>query len=466
MPSRQDQLHSYQFMVQRVVAALVMRETDPPQSPFRRAAGATLASILIAVIGIGAVALYGAFVGGGASNWRDGDAVIVEKETGARYIYRDEKLHPVLNYTSALLIVGASAPKTVRVSAKSIEGVPRGVPLGIVDAPDALPPANRLVSVPWTICSLPPGTNNQSGGVRSALLVGSAPNGGRALGDDGLLVRHPDGSLHLIWRNRRHLLRDRDLVLTALTWTSQRALPVAPALLNALPAGADLARIPIPNAAEPSLAVPDARVGEVFVVESAGGGRQYAVAQRDGLAGITQVQADLIITALGLQSKPTPMSQAQFNSIKKLPDLVPSDPAAPPATTPRLADPGGGALCGEVRDDTGVAEIRVNAEVPKVADVPRTGARSADGKALADYVLVPPGRGAVVESVAAPGATGGTVSIVTDLGRRYAVSHPDVLATLGYGGSKPLRLPANVVSLIPSGPALDPDAARGPLPQT
>ena len=47
MPSRQDQLHSYQFMVQRVVAALVMRETDPAQSPFRRAAGASLASVLV-----------------------------------------------------------------------------------------------------------------------------------------------------------------------------------------------------------------------------------------------------------------------------------------------------------------------------------------------------------------------------------------------------------------------------------
>lgn len=464
MPSRQDQLHSYQFMVQRVVAALVMRETDPPQSPFRRAAGATLASILIAVIAIGGVALYGAVVGGGATNWRDGNAVIVEKETGARYVYRDEKLHPVLNYTSALLIVGASAPRTVRVSAKSIEGVPRGTPLGIVDAPDALPPADRLAGAPWTICSMPPGPNQST--ARSALLVGSAPSGGRPLADDGALVRHPDGSLYLIWRNRRHLLRDRDLVLTALTWTSQRVLPVAPALLNALPAGADLARIPIPHASEPSLAVPGALIGEVFVVESEGGGRQYAVAQRDGLAGIAQVQADLIITAQGRQSKPTPMSQGQFNSIKKLPDLVPSDPAAPPATTPRLADTGSGGLCGVVRDDTGVAEIRVGADLPQVADLPRTGARSADGKALADYILVPPGRGAVVEAAAAPGATGGAISIVTDLGRRYAVSEPDVLSMLGYGDVKPLRIPANVVSLIPSGPSLSPDAARGPLPQS
>ena len=78
MPSRQDQLHSYQFSLQRAVAALVLRETDPPASPFRRLAGAALASVLVAAIALGGAALYGLFAGGG-SKWRDERAVIVEK---------------------------------------------------------------------------------------------------------------------------------------------------------------------------------------------------------------------------------------------------------------------------------------------------------------------------------------------------------------------------------------------------
>ncbi|MET8066958.1 type VII secretion protein EccB, partial [Micromonospora sp. NPDC005313] len=119
MASRQDQLHSYQFTVQRAVAALVMRETDPPQSPFRRLAGAGLASVLVAAIALGGVALYGLFTGGGDS-WRETGAVIVEKESGARFVYRDDRLHPVLNYASALLIIGAERPKTVLVSRRAI----------------------------------------------------------------------------------------------------------------------------------------------------------------------------------------------------------------------------------------------------------------------------------------------------------------------------------------------------------
>jgi type VII secretion protein EccB len=464
MPSRQDQLHSYQFMVQRVVAALVMRETDPAQSPFRRAAGATLASVLIAAIALGATVVYGVFAGGGGRSWRDSQAVIVEKESGARYVFIDDKLHLVLNYASALLIIKSETPKTVLVSRRSIEGVPRGTPLGIADAPDSLPAAGRLTDAPWTVCSMLLADGSQTA-ARSALLVGAGATGGAPLGDNAVLARHPDGNLHLIWHNRRHLIRDPERVLSALTWTSERPVPVAPALLNALPAGADLAPIQIADQGKRAAKLPGARIGEVFVVQRQGGGRQYAVAKRDGLAGITEVQANLLLTAND-QRGPTPLSQGRFAGLPKLPDLLPADSAAaPPASTPRLVQPAGGTVCGQIPDDGGVREVRVGATVPPVADVARTGARSAQGGALADHIVVQPGRGAVVEAAAAPGATGGAVCVVTDLGRRHAVSGGEVLGMLGYGKVKPVRMPANLVALIPAGRTLDPEAARAPAAQ-
>jgi hypothetical protein len=74
-------------------------------------------------------------------------------------------------------------------------------------------------------------------------------------------------------------------------------------------------------------------------------------------------------------------------------------------------------------------------------------------------VVVPPGRGAVVESLAAPGSPNGALALVTDQGVRYPVPSTEVLATLGYAGVRPQRLPAALVALIPAGPALDPAAA-------
>ncbi|WP_431921108.1 type VII secretion protein EccB [Micromonospora wenchangensis] len=454
MPSRQDQLHSYQFTVQRAVAALVMRETDPARSPFRRLAGAGLASVLVAAIGLGGSALYGLFVGGG-STWRDTGAVIVEKESGARFVYRDGRLHPVLNYASALLIVGADRSRTVLVSRRSIEGVPRGLPLGIADAPDSLPAAGRLSTAPWTVCSREPADAARAV-PRSALLIGREATGGRRLTEEAVLVRHPDGGLHLIWHQRRHLLRDTARVLAALATTRERAVPAAPALLNALPAGVDLAPPSLAGLGEPSSGVADATVGDVYLVRNSGGGRQYAVAGRDGLAGITELQAALLMARTG-QDEPAPISLGRFAASLKLPDLVPTGPTAPPPAPPRLAGVDGGALCARIGDDGTVGEVRVDPVVPDL-----TAARSTDapGGVRADQVLVEPGRGAVVESVAAPGADGGAVSVVTDLGRRYVLADEGVLGMLGYRGVTPVRLPAGLVSLVPAGSTLDPAAAR------
>ncbi|WP_433393261.1 type VII secretion protein EccB [Micromonospora sp. KLBMP9576] len=456
MPSRQDQLHSYQFTVQRAVAALVMRETDPAQSPFRRLAGAGLASVLVAAIGLGGFALYGLFTGGG-STWRDPGAVIVEKESGARFVYREEKLHPVLNYASALLIIGAERPKTVLVSRRAIDGVPRGLPLGIADAPDSLPARGRLSTAAWTVCSVP-GTEADRSAPRSALLIGVPGGEGRPLGEEALLLRHPDGGLHLVWHQRRYLVRDASRVLAALAVTRARAVPVAPALLNSLPAGADLAPLALPAEGERSPRVSGARVGDVYLVSNSGGGRQYAVALRDGLAGITELQAGLLLARTG-QGEPEPMTLGRFAALPKLPDLAPTGPTAPPLAPPRLAVGEGAGLCARVGDDGGVAEVRLGVRLPDLAAAPRT-ATAAGGGVRADHVVVQPGRGAVVEAVAAPGASGGAVSVVTDLGRRYVLAGGEVLGMLGYRDVRPVRLPASLVALVPAGAPLDPTAAR------
>ncbi|QOC91953.1 type VII secretion protein EccB [Micromonospora craniellae] len=455
MPSRQDQLHSYQFTLQRVVAALVMRETDPAHSPMRRLAGAALASVLVAVVGLGAFALYGLFTGGGAT-WRDTAAVIVEKESGARFVYREQRLHPVRNYTSALLIVGADRPTTVLVSRRSLDGVPRGVPLGISDVPDSLPDTGRLITAPWTVCSSTVAPSGP-GRPRSVLLVGPGADGSRPLGAYALLLRAPDGALHLLWQQRRHLVRDTDRVLAALAVTRARAVPVAAALLNAVPAGADLKPLQVPGLGDRSVEVSGARVGDVLVVRNPGGGRQYAVVLRDGLAGITELQAALLLARTG-QREPDQISLGRFATLPQLDDLAPTGPGAPPEVPPRLAAGDAATLCVRVGDDTGPVELLLGVDLPEPVVAPPPQSRPTGQ--VADQVLVGPGRGAVVESVATPGATGGAISLVTDLGRRYVLADAAVAAMLGYGEVRPVRLPAGVVDLIPAGAPLDPEAAR------
>ena len=104
--------------------------------------------------------------------WRGGDAVILEKETGAKYVYVNGRLHPVANYSSAVLIVGAR--RTVSVARRSLAGVPRGAVLGIPDAPDALPGSRELVGGPWSVCSSVGGSTGASGAAGGPRSVVSA----------------------------------------------------------------------------------------------------------------------------------------------------------------------------------------------------------------------------------------------------------------------------------------------------
>ena len=79
-------------------------------------------------------------------------------------------------------------------------------------------------------------------------------------------------------------------------------------------------------------------------------------------------------------------------------------------------------------------------------------------------VLINISRGALVRQLPTPGAiaAGTTVYLVTDEGRKFPVpDSPNVLGALGYPGVTPVPVAAALLDLIPSGPDLDPQAARG-----
>src|SRR6266480_3650661 len=125
MASRRDQLQSYQFMVERVVAALLTREPDPAQTPPRRGVGAVFAGVMVAVIVAAGYGVFGILTKTGDEAWKSDGSVVLEKETGAVYLYELGVLHPVLNLSSALLLSGKAMGTPTRVPAKSLASVPR-----------------------------------------------------------------------------------------------------------------------------------------------------------------------------------------------------------------------------------------------------------------------------------------------------------------------------------------------------
>ncbi len=470
MASRRDQLQSYQFLVQRVVSALVQRETDPQQAPFRRALGTAFASVMVAALALAAVGIYGVIKPGGKKTWKDGAAVIVEKETGTRYVYRDGKLFPVANYASALLILGAHAD-TVSASSNSLVGTPRGPRVGIAGAPDAVPDKSRLLQTPWSLCSQPQEDSTGKLVTTTVLSVGREPNRGKRLGDRAVLVEEEGGKLFFVWRNHRYEVSDTETVLSALALRQEPRIPVGRAWLNALPAGEALGPLAVAGRGAESSALDGARVGQVYVVRNQGGEEQFYLVRADELQPVTEVQADLLLAAAETRAAypgGTPdakdLSTSDARSAPKS-DPPGTGPEQPPATLPTMADvtESSTAVCASFSGPKAAADILTDAAADGAAEAMETSAQTAEGTALADRVRVEPGWGAVVEAMQSPDASAGTYYLVTDLGRRYALASADVLGILGYPKGDVVRLPASLVARIPEGPALDPASAMRPV---
>lgn len=425
--------------MQRVVSAVAAHESNPSRPPGRRAGLAILAGVLAAALGLAGFAVWGLLQPGGSTKWRAGNAVIVEKESGAKFVWLDGVLHPVANFASAALIVGTA--KTISVARRSLRGAPRGPLLGIPGAPDAVPQRRDLLAGPWAVCG-------HVGSGRSTVQVGSAP-AGDPLGSNGALVATPDGAVHLLWQGRRARVREPDTVLGMLVWGSPA--PVPPAVVNALGVVADIARVPIRDRGRPFGPVPGARVGQVFLVD----GRQNAVALPDGLAPVTPFQAALVlgdpatVEQVG-QTAPVALSPGEYARLPRT--TFPGRWEGLPNEVPRLATVGAPAsVC---------TSSAPGGDVVVGSAPPRGAAVTGSSTGLADEVRVPPGRGVLATVRTAPGADTGVTFLVTDLGVRYPVVSADVLAMLGYAGVRPVPVPAEILALLPTGPGLHPQAAR------
>jgi type VII secretion protein EccB len=457
MASRRDQLQSYQFLTQRVLSALVMRETDPAQSPLRRGVGAVFVGLMLTVLVSAGFGIYGLLTKVGSNNWKTEGAVVVEKESGASYVYLGGKLHPTLNYASALLAAGQTTPQVFRVSSNSLAGVARTTMIGIPGAPNSLPPANRTAGLPWTLCSAPGVDDSGNRGPIVTLAVGRGPVGGRPLGEDkGLLVT--DGKLTaLVWKGHRYQLRGSSVVVPAL-FSAAAPTSVGSAWLNGLPAGIDLGMIPPPQPAGGASAATGFKVGQLLMANTASGALYYLV-YPDGLVRLTPLQKALLLNP----PQPVTVRVEDAEAAPRSGQLVPpADDSRAPTEVPQLADNApGDLLCARTDDGRTVGALTIGGSLDTSGATP-TGSRTLTGTPLANQVLVPAGYVAVVKVLSSPAAQTGPYALVTDVGARYSVPSEQALQMLGYQPAQAVGVPATLVAQIPPGPALDPAAATRP----
>lgn len=458
MQSRRDQVQAHRFTLERLSAAMLVTEPDAPETPLSRTSRGIVVGTVLGALASAAFLVFGLLVPGGTSAWKHDGTLVVENETGARFLYVDGLLRPVANYTSVKLLEGDRLT-VQRVSSASLRGAARGTPVGIAGAPDSLPAASALYDDrAWQVCSIQQQTAAGGAATRTVLDVGAA-TAAPALGTtQGLLVSGSGKAQYLLWNGRHFRLGGGRGGAHALGYGTVQPYPVSDAFLNAIPAGPDLAapKVPGDGKAGPSLAGRKTRIGDLFVVHPAGGADQYYLLRQDGLTPITSTIADLV-QADGATSAPAVLDPATVTA-HLASGSVGGDGL--PATPPRPVTIG----------DTSAACVRVTphgmSPVTEIAVAPARDAAGAPvptGQALTpscvpvNLIGVPPGHGTLAEALPAAGYTGTPATyLVTDEGVKYPLPSADAVKNLGYGSIAPARIPGAVLAPLPTGPALAP----------
>ncbi len=474
MRDKKDQLHAHLFMVGRLVGAVVLGEPDAHETPMRRSTNGAMAGMAITILIVAGLMVWALISPGGNTDWQTDGGLVVEKETATHYLYLDGVLHPTLNATSAALAVGGADNPPVA-SQASLEGVPRGTPVGIIGAPSSFPEADELLGDPWSICAVSSDATSTADGGVLVSIGDSLSDDASAQSVEGILVQASGAETRYLVVGGQRFLLDGPAVMSALGYDIVVPLTVDPSWINTLVPGPDIAVPEIFNQGEegPEIAGRPGVIGQVFVVERIGLGLQYYVLFGDGLLPVSETVAAVLLgdpesvesypggSVAALEASASDVAAAPTSSVD---ELGLGWPTVPPTLQELTADD---LPCvhidGATEDDGDVTmSFRVHAAMPESVAVPAVS--PGQNELAADLVNIAAGSGVLAFAQPNPGDDSGTPFLITEIGVKYPLASAEALSSLGYGDVDPLWLPGEVLDFLPTGPSLDPEAARTLLP--
>jgi type VII secretion protein EccB len=460
--SRRDQVQAHAYVMGRLNAALVHGEPDAPESPMRRTSLGSFGGLMLGALGIAGFLIWGLISPVGTpGKFTEGELIAV-KQTDSRYIYARGKLHPVLNWSSALLLENGKTTIT-SVPATALTRVPQGQPVGIEGAPDDLPAQSAVNKGSWLVCS-----QSGQGQPLVSLAIGVPAPVSEVPPGYGVIAAAPDGSRYLLYDGYRMRL-DAPWLAAALGLGQAPVIKVSAAWLNAVPAAADLRPLPVAGrgAPGPVLGGRSTRVGQVLADSNVGSASQFYLVVRSGVTPISATQAAVVISDPatisaypGATAEPVPVSPGAIATADMVNQALPDGTGAPSAPPTSFVPTAHQVPCADYAASGG--------DAPTLAFAGSlTGAPAAQGLTnvtispeSAGLVEVEPAGGALVRPQAAPGVNGAALFLVTDAGIKYPLPSATAATALGFRARRAARLPAALLGLLPTGPALDLPALR------
>ncbi len=472
------QVSGWRFVMRRIASGIALHDTRMLVDPLRTQSRAVLMGVLILVTGLAGCFVFSLIRPSGSAGT---NTVLADRSTAALYVRVGDELHPVLNLTSARLIVGRPVnPTTVKSS--ELDRFPRGNLIGIPGAPERMV-QNTSHDANWTVCDAVTGISHPAHSTGVTVIAGPLDSrGARAaeLGSRQAVLVASGSSTWLLWDGRRSRIDLADHAVTSALGLGlgnsdvPAPRPLAVGLFNAIPEAPPLTAPGIPNAGAPANFGVPAPIGAVVVSyavdQSSSGAVRYFAVMPDGLQPISPVLAAILRNAnsYGLDQPPRLAADAvaklpvsRMLDTTRYPDqqVVLVDAAKDPVTCAYWSKPAGAA--------TSSLSLLSGSALPvpeSIRTVDLVGGDSAGNGSIATRVALAPGTGYFTQSAGggagSPGA--GSLFWVSDTGVRYGIDSESENAAAGRGktvealglSEPPVPIPWSVLSLFANGPTL------------
>ncbi|MFJ8747754.1 type VII secretion protein EccB [Streptomyces sp. NPDC102441] len=163
MASRRDELNAYTFAKRRLVAQFLQPHPSGSEEGAPRPLRAVVPGAIVGVVVLAVFGAWGMFKPVAPQKWDTPyENVIIASKSTTRYVVLvtdgKKQLHPVLNMSSAKLLLAPDKGTVVNVDESVLDGgkIPHGATIGIPYAPDRLPDAKEAGSTKrWAVCERP-----------------------------------------------------------------------------------------------------------------------------------------------------------------------------------------------------------------------------------------------------------------------------------------------------------------------
>ena len=509
MVSRKDQLNAYTFARRRTVAAFLQPTPARSEEGAPRPVRTILPSIVAGTLLLAGFGAWGIIKPAAPPDWKEpGKYILVGSESTTRYVVLRtdgrKQLHPVLNLASARLVLDPGEFTIVKVKESELDkgGLHHGATIGIPYAPDRLPRAqDARTAKTWAACIRPDQGGSNPSSQRSVLVLASDADKakvgrghpGTLKGRQALYAEGPDGTRYLIdAKGTRYPIGGKeaaddpeylDLLLRPLFRQGAQPQRVTAEWLDTFNEGTPITFPVVEDMGAPAgvKGLPPAvnRVGKVLRAP-AGPVVQSYVVLKGRVAPVSDLVAELLLRQKAAESlypgQPKAVDVAA-QSLTPDPERFYGDRGWPEQVPEQVNDvitPGGRDVACSVYHGRTSANGRHRLSVWAGTDTPLPVAPGGAG------TYVTPGSGLLFREVQGTATGTGSTYLLTDTGLRYGIQvnsdspaaktketpaerrQGEAQTRLGYGGIRPVPVPAAWAGLLSKGPTLDTAAALQP----